>query len=205
MRLTYLLSTLLLVTSCGPFRTAKAPLPPPTPMPARIPDQITNTEPAPPPKNLPPPPVIANHPDARPAPTAQMSIPATPTAPPPRPVKKKQAKRAAVAPPPPPPAASAETVVEPSAPPAYRLGQLRTPEQREQLKKQTEDLIGVCSAALSAAEGRQLTAMQSEMANRVRAFSQQARETLETDPGEARNFASKGKTFAEALLAELKK
>ena len=203
MRLTYLLSTLLLVTSCGPFRTAKAPLPPPTPMPARIPDQISNTEPAPPPKNLPPPPVIANHPDARPAPTAQMSIPATPTAPPPRPVKKKQNKRVAVAPPP--PAASAEPVVEPSAPPAYRLGQLRTPEQREQLRKQTEDLIGVCSAALSAAEGRQLTAMQSEMANRVRAFSQQARETLETDPGEARNFASKGKTFAEALLAELKK
>jgi hypothetical protein len=192
-----------MVTSCGPFRTAKAPLPPPTPMPARIPDQISNTEPAPPPKNLPPPPVIANHPDARPAPTAQMSIPATPTAPPPRPVKKKQNKRVAVAPPP--PAASAEPVVEPSAPPAYRLGQLRTPEQREQLRKQTEDLIGVCSAALSAAEGRQLTAMQSEMANRVRAFSQQALQTLETDPGEARNFATKGKTFAEALLAELKK
>jgi hypothetical protein len=132
-----------------------------------------------------------------------MSIPATPTAPPPRPVKKKQNKRVAVAPPP--PAASAEPVVEPSAPPAYRLGQLRTPEQREQLRKQTEDLIGVCSAALSAAEGRQLTAMQSEMANRVRAFSQQALQTLETDPGEARNFATKGKTFAEALLAELKK
>jgi hypothetical protein len=118
-------------------------------------------------------------------------------------VKKKQNKRVAVAPPP--PAASAEPVVEPSAPPAYRLGQLRTPEQREQLRKQTEDLIGVCSAALSAAEGRQLTSMQSEMANRVRAFSQQALQTLETDPGEARNFATKGKTFAEALLAELKK
>lgn len=202
MRLTLLLSTLLLATGCGPFRTAKAPLPPPTPMPARIPDQITNTEPAPPPKNLPPPPAIANHPDARPAPTAQMSIPATPTAPPPRPVKKKkQAKRVAVAP----PAASTETVVEPSAPPAYRLGQLRTPEQREQLRKQTVDLIGVCSAALSAAEGRRLTSMQTEMVNRVRAFSQQAKETLETDPGEARNFATKGKTFAEALLAELKK
>lgn len=203
MRLTLLLSTILLASSCGPFRQAKAPLPPPTPMPARIPDQVSNTEPAPPPKNLPPPPAIANHPDTRPAPTAQMSIPATPTAPPPRPVKKKQAQRPA--PSPPPVAASAETVVEPSAPPAYRLGQLRTPEQRDRLRKQTEDLIGVCSAALSAAEGRQLTPMQTEMVNRVRGFSQQARDTLEKDPGEARNFASKGKTFAEALLAELKK
>ena len=204
MRLTLLLSALLLGSSCGPFRQAKAPLPPPTPMPARIPDQVSNTEPAPPPKNLPPPPAIASHPDTRPAPTAQMSIPATPTEPPPRPVRqKKPAQRPA--PPPPPVAASAETVVEPSAPPAYRLGELRTPAQREKLRKQAESMIGVCSAALSAAEGRQLTAMQAEMVNRVRGFSQQAKETLEKDPGEARNFASKGKTFAEALLAELKK
>ena len=198
MRLTLLLSALLLGSSCGPFRHAKAPLPPPTPMPARIPDQISSTEPAPPPKNLPPPPPIAAHPDTRPAPTAQMSIPTPPTAPPPRPARQKKAvKRAAVPPP--------VTAAEPSAPPAYRLGQLHTPEQRERLRKQTEDLLGVCTAAISATEGRQLTAMQTEIANRVRAFSQQARDTLETDPGEARNFASKGKTFADALLAELKK
>ena len=49
-----LLSALLLMSSCGPFRQTKAPLPPPTPMPARIPDQVSNTDPAPPPKNLPP-------------------------------------------------------------------------------------------------------------------------------------------------------
>lgn len=66
-------------------------------------------------------------------------------------------------------------------------------------------MIGICSAALAAAEGRALTAMQSEIANRVRTFSQQARDALESDPGEARNFASKGKTFADALLAELRK
>lgn len=204
MRLTLLVSALLLGSSCGPFRQAKAPLPPPTPMPARIPDQISSTEPAPPPKNLPPPPPIATHPDTRPAPTAQMSIPTTPTAPPPRPARQKKAAKRAAAPPPP-VAATPETAVEPSAPPAYRLGQLHTPEQRERLRKQTEDLLGVCTAAISAAEGRQLTAMQAEIANRVRAFSQQARDTLEKDPGEARNFASKGKTFADALLAELKK
>lgn len=202
MRLTLVFCAALLVTGCGPFRRANTPLPPPTPMPARIPDQVSNTEPAPPPKNLPPPPAIANHPDTRPAPTAQMSIPATPTAPPPRPARPKKAvKRVAKAQLPP----AAEPAVEPAAPPAYRLGQLRTPEEREQLRKQAEDMIGVCGAALSAAEGRQLTAMQSEMVNRVRAFSQQARDTLEKDPGEARDFANKGKTFAEALLAELRK
>ena len=46
--------------------------------------------------------------------------------------------------------------------------------------------------------------MQTEMVVRVRSFAQQARETMDKDPGEARNFAAKGRTFAEALLAELK-
>jgi len=46
--------------------------------------------------------------------------------------------------------------------------------------------------------------MQTEMVSRVKTFTQQARETLEKDPGEAKEFAAKGRTFAEALLAELK-
>ncbi len=100
----------------------------------------------------------------------------------------------------------ARTLLEATAAelPAYRLGELRTAEEKERLRRETDGLIRQCAAALSAAEGRVLTAVQAEMVNRVRTFAQQARETMETDPGEARNFAAKGRTFAEALLAELK-
>lgn len=201
MRMTVFLASFLCLGACGPFRRANAPLPPPTPMPARIPDQVSSTEPAPAPKNLPPPPPIAAPgPDTRPSPTAAMSIPATPTTPPPSAPKPKRPARRAAAPPPPP----VQEMPEEQPAPVYRLGELRSPEEKEKLRKQTEDMIGVCSAALSAAERRTLTSAQSEMVNRVRTFAQQARDALDKDPGEARSFAAKGKTFAEALLAELK-
>ena len=105
-----------------------------------------------------------------------------------------------------PPVVAAPPPAETPAPetPLYRLGELRTPEEKEKLLRQTEQLIAQCAAALTAVEGRTLTAMQTEMVSRVRTFAQQARETMDKDPGEARSFAAKGRTFAEALLAELK-
>jgi hypothetical protein len=206
MRLTMLLAVALFLGGCGgfPFRRAKTP-PPPGPTPVRIPDQVASLEPAPAPKNLPAPPAIsASTANTKTASPNAVGVPATPTAGPPRPVKAKAppVKRAAVAPPPVPPPAAVETPV-PEAP-AFRLGELRTADEKEKLRKQTEQMIGQCAAALTAAEGRSLTSMQTEMVSRVRTFTQQARETLDKDPGEARNFAAKGRTFAEALLAELK-
>jgi hypothetical protein len=100
-----------------------------------------------------------------------------------------------------PPAAAESQVYE--APP-YRLGELRTAEEKDRLKRQTEQFIEQCTAALTATEGRVLTPTQSDLVNRVRTFAQQARDTIDKDPSEARNFAAKGRTFAEALLAELK-
>jgi len=103
------------------------------------------------------------------------------------------------------PTAESATVEEaPASPPVYRLGELRSPEERVKLKQEAEQMLGVCQAALAASEGRPLTAMQTEMVGRVRAFAQQARDTIERDPAEARGLAAKGKLFAEALLAELK-
>ena len=204
MRLTVFLAAVLMFGGCGVFRRAKAP-PPPGPTPARIPDQVASLEPAPPPKNLPaPPPIGGGSAVAKPAATKTVGLPSTPTEGPPPIVKPKKppVKRAAA----PPPVVTAPPPVETPAPetPLYRLGELRTPEEKEKLLRQTEQLIGQCTAALTAVEGRTLTAMQTEMVSRVRTFAQQARETMDKDPGEARNFAAKGKTFAEALLAELK-
>ena len=206
MRLTMLLAAVLLLGGCAglPFRRAKTP-PPPGPTPVRIPDQVASLEPAPAPKNLPPPPAISTTTaSTKPASPNAVGVPSTPTAGPPRPPKTKAApvRRAAA----PPPVVAPPVVVETPAPeaPAYRLGELRTADEKEKLRKQTEQMIGQCAAALTAAEGRSLTAMQTEMVSRVKTFSQQARETLDKDPDEARNFAAKGRTFAEALLAELK-
>ena len=204
MRLTVLLAAVLVLGGCGVFRRAKAP-PPPGPTPARIPDQVASLEPAPPPKNLPAPPAIGGGAaDAKAATAKTVGLPATPTAGPPQTVKPKKppVRRAAA----PPPVVAAPPQVESPAPetPLYRLGELRTPEEKEKLVRQTEQLIGQCLAALTAVEGRTLTPMQTEMVVRVRSFAQQARETIDKDPGEARNFAAKGRTFAEALLAELK-
>lgn len=203
MRLTIFLATILMLNGCGMFRRAKAP-PPPGPTPVRIPDQVTSLDPAPAPKNLPaPPPIGGTAANAKPAPTNALGLPETPTAGPPPTVDavKPPVKRAAA-----PPAAAAPATVE--APvqeaPAYRLGELRTPEEKEKLRRQAEQLIGECAAALTVVEGRNLTATQSEMVSRVRTFAQQARETIDKDPGEARSFAAKGRTFAEALLAELR-
>jgi hypothetical protein len=178
-------------------------------MPARIPDQLSSTEPAPAPKNLPqPPPIAAPGPDTRPAATAQMSIPKTPNLPPPRAARTKRAAKkaapvAAAVNASTPPTASVEQAEE-KPPPVYRLGELRSPEEKAKLRNQAEWMIGVCNSALTAAEGKTLTASQAELATRVRTFAQQAKETLDKDPGEARGFAAKGRTFAEALLAELK-
>lgn len=206
MRFTLVLTTILLLQGCGMTRLgrAKAP-PPPGPIPARIPDQVTSID-APPPTNLPPPPSLpAPAVDAKPSTAAELAISSTPTLPPPRPARsRKTTKRAAVIPPPQPPVeAAAEVPVQPAAPP-FRLGELRSPEEKERLKQQTEQMIGVCGAALTAAEGKPLTAAQTEMVARVRMFAEQAREAMEKDPAEARNFAAKGRTFAEVLLAELK-
>jgi hypothetical protein len=197
-----LIVALLLVGGCGPFRRAKTP-PPPGPTPARIPDQVTSLEPAPAPQNLPPPPAIGSGTvAAKPTETKAVGLPKTPDAAPPvverpmpPPVKKPPAA--------PPVVAAVPETVEPPAP-TYRLGELRTADEKEKLRRQTEQLIAQCTAALAATEGRSLTPTQTEMVSRVRIFAQQAKDSLEKDPGEAKNFAAKGRTFAEALLAELR-
>ena len=177
-------------------------MPPPGPTPARIPDQVASLAPAPPPKNLSAPPAIGGATEANPAAPSAVGLP---TAKPPRPARRETppVKRAAT---------RAPAVVAPSGPleatapelPPYRLGELRTADEKERLRRETGGRIGQCATALSAVEGRVLTAVQAERVNRVRTFAQQARKTMDKDPGEARSFAAKGRTFAEALLAELK-
>jgi hypothetical protein len=195
------LAGLVLMAGCGPFRRAQVP-PPPGPTPVRIPEQVTSMEPAPPPKNLPaPPPVEGLAVEAKPA--TALGLPGTPTAGPPKVAKvRRPAKRKAVAVKPAAPAPVAEEPA-PAAPP-YRLGELRSAEETARLRRQTERLLARCAEALGAVEGRSLTGKQSELMGRVKAFAQQAKDVLDKDPGEARGFAAKGRTFAEALLAELK-
>jgi hypothetical protein len=201
MRLTALLSAVLALSGCGwmPMRRAKAPPPPPGPVPVRLPDQISTAE-APPPTNLPAPPAVGEaKTDTDPSEVAVKAIPEVPTQAPPRPKRRRTAPKIVAE-------APAETRVEEPAPaePPFRLGELRSATEREELRRQTEQMLGTCAAALALAEGRMLNGMQTEMVNRVRNFSQQAREAMEKDPAGARSLAAKGRTFADALLAELR-
>ena len=167
MRMVALLAGILLLGGCGPFRRVQAPPPPPGPVPVRIPDQVTSLDPAPPPKNLPPPPPIAGGgADSKAASTRAVGLQTAPAAGPPRPARpRRTAKQAKPVPPAEPSATEGEVQAEASPP--YRLGELRSPEEREKLRQQTDRLLGVCQAALAAAEGRNLTPMQAEMVNRV--------------------------------------
>lgn len=210
MRLALVLFAVAVLGACGPFRQTKLP-PPPGPVPVRIPEQVTSMEPAPPPKTLPPPPPIGTPipADAKPAMTTAIGLPSTPKAPPPRKIsrKKQTAKRVrkpALTSTPAEPLAPALDPAPETAPPTYRLGEVRTPEEKVSLRLQAERMISFCSAVLTATARRPLTPAQLEMAERVKTFSKQAKEALDRDPGEARNLAAKGRSFAEALLSELK-
>lgn len=202
---------ILTLSGCGMphLSRAKAP-PPPGPVPARIPDQVATTT-APAPTNLPAPPSLSEPAaDAKAPVAAELSLATTPTEPPPRPARGRRAAKqrtaAAATPPPVPVEAAAGTAQSPSTTPAppFRLGELRSPEEKERLKLEAEQMLITCNTVLAAVGGKPLTASQTEMVSRVRLFAQQARESMEKDPAEARNLAAKGRTFAEALLAELK-
>ena len=203
MRLTVFLAAMLSLSSCIPFRRAKVPPPPTGPIPVRIPDQVAAGNTAP--KTMPSPPAVETPtPDGKAPAEKAVGLPAPPvaaSAPAARPRRARVRKPAVVE-------APAETSVAESAPdptaPPFRLGELRTPQEKENLRQRVEQMLNRCSAAITAAEGRSLNSTQTEMLQRVRTFALQAREKMDADPGEARNLAAKGRTFADALLAELK-
>lgn len=194
-----IIAALALGTSCGPFRRAKAPVPPPTrPVPARIPE-VANTEKAPPPRNLPAPPAI---PTPEVESTAVVGIPTTPNAPPRK--EPAVARRRSPVTATPQGEGSEKPLEAPGPAPPWRLGELVTPAQREALQRETEAMLSVCYKAIAAAEGRRLTVQQTETANRIRVFVQQSKESAEMDLTEARNLAARGKAFADALLSEMR-
>lgn len=198
MRYSALLAACLALGGCAfPRRQATAP-PPPGPVPVRVPDQISTTQ-TPPPANLPAPPALPARAEGEPAENTAALIPEVPDIGPPAEPRPKPVRR-----PPAPVETHTEAASSAPADPPYRLGELRSASEREGLRKQTESLLGACAAALVATEGRRLTAQQTELANRVRLFALQARVAMESDPVEAKNLAAKGRTFAEALLAELR-
>jgi hypothetical protein len=201
MRLTALLSAVLALSGCGlgPLWRAKAPPPPPGPVPVRLPDEISTAE-APPPTNLPAPPAVGEpKPDAAPAEVAVKAIPDVPRQAPPRTRRRKTVPKVAAEAP-----AENRTEEPVLVEPPFRLGGLLSAAEKDELRRQTEQMLGTCAAALAMAEGRALNGMQAELVNRVRSFSQQAREVQEKDPAGARSLAAKGRTFADALLAELR-
>jgi outer membrane biosynthesis protein TonB len=192
---------LVLMTSCIPWRRTQMPAPPPRTIPARIPDQVSTAD-APPPKNLPAPPPMPAEPVITRSDAAAM-IPKPPQSPP-QTVKPAPRKRQRVRPVPMPEERADKATEEPLPRPAWKLGQVMSTAERDALKKEADAMISAAAKAVATAETRTLSAAQSEFVNRIKVFSQQAKEALETDPMEARNLAARAKTFADALLADLR-
>lgn len=180
----------VLLAGCNPFRRAKLP-PPPTPIPARLPDHLSS-DPAPPPKNLPAPPDI----EAESVNASDVSIltPSPPKARPPRPVRRRAARpKPAPAPP------SESTEESATSQPVWKLGETLPPERRAALMQEATALNAASERILASAGSKQLTAAQAEMAERIRGFVKQSRDALEKSPSEALALAKRASVFAKAL------
>lgn len=183
----------------------KAPQPPPAPRPVPAPKK-----PAKPPVLEPPSTEVA-----KPAPMPEVKKPPLPVttqpqpqAPPPVPEKKpapRTARPAGRSKPAPPPV---ETV--PQAPPAEtppaeapKLGEVLTPQQRQQSVQAFETSRAETRQALAQLEKRSLNKEQAETAARARNFLVQAEGLIETDPRTAAQLAKRAELLAQDLLRDV--
>ena len=194
MSLRILTASLLLgasLVSSGCFFRKNKPQPPAAPLPAPPPVAASKPEPMPPPPKVQP-----EKPDlAEGPPTAQeIDVPKPPPAPP------RRARRPAGQTPPPAPAETStpNTVTPPSDPP--RLVQLLTPAEERRYQDQLDQYLKNVDVALGQAAARALTPEQTETAQRVREFAQQARDQRASDLVTAHNLALRANVLAQDLL-----
>jgi hypothetical protein len=87
--------------------------------------------------------------------------------------------------------------------PAPRLAQLFTPEEFKQNTRTLEESLGRVDRALTAVEGKTLTAEQKEMVERIRTYRKQAEQAKEQDLLTAVSLARRADLLAKDLLDRL--
>lgn len=173
------------------FRKAKAQPPPAAPIPAPQPAVAQKPEPiAPPPK------VEQQKPDLAEAPAGaqDIDVPQPPPAPPRRP-------RRPVAQTTPPatsdPVPNAPATPQPEPP---RLVQLLSPAEEKRYQTQLDQHLRNVDTVLGQAAARTLNAEQHDVVQRVRTFSQQARDQRNSDLVTAHNLAQRADVLAQDLV-----
>src|SRR5487761_2682802 len=100
-----------------------------------------------------------------------------------------------------PKAATPPATPEPAAPP--KLAQMFTPEEFRENTKTLEDSLERVARALAMVEGKNLTADQKEIVERIRTFRKQAEQAREEDLLTAVSLAKRADLLAKDLLERL--
>jgi outer membrane biosynthesis protein TonB len=166
------------MTSCWPFKRAKAKPPASTPVPAQVPQPQPAPIEQPPPTEAPEPAPVEQ---PKPAPEAPVQKRPSPAGPPVQPT-----------PPAPPPA------------PVPQLRQILTPAQRRQLNRSIDERISRAARTLAALEGRTLSREQVAAANQIRTFLRQAEEARKSDLVRANNLAERADVLAQDLMRRIR-
>ncbi len=144
-----------------------------------------DTDAAPPPEAAPAPPVVA----AEEPSTPPITIPATQPAPTPRK--------------PPEPTVEAATEL-PSRKPAPLIAPQLSPGDQASYERKTGEDVGVAEKNLQGAQGKQLSAAQQDIVDKVRSFLAQARDASKTgDWARAQNLAQKARLLSIELINSL--
>jgi hypothetical protein len=178
-------------TSCW-FRKTPAVFIPPAP-PSR-PQTVDAKEPP----VLPPPPDIEGDRTATVPPSTQEIMP-PPLEPPPAPPPPRRPPVATTPPKPAPPPAPPP----PETPPPPKLGQIFTADQLRDYNRQIDESLDRVRKTLAAVAGKNLTAEQGEIADRIRTFQRQAEQAREQDLVTAVSLARRADLLATDLLKRL--
>lgn len=201
MRATAVLAIALSTSGCW-FRKKKPPMVPvitPRQQPQSTPPPAQEPQPETPPQPAPQAPKSAPEPEQSP----KIEKPS------PAPQQKKRSPRAStprsnpvpVPVPPPEPEPSAETVPPPA--PMPQLGEILTPEKRQQYENEYADCLRRARAALAKASGRALSGTQTESVSRVQAFVRQAEELHGRDISTALQLARRADLLGQDLAKTL--
>jgi hypothetical protein len=190
--LVFVVTLSVATTSCW-LRKAPAVFTPPSPQ-SR--PQTADLE-APP--VLPPPPDIEGAREARLPPAGQETMPPLVEPPPEAP----PARRGNVATTPPKPVPPPPAPPPPETPPPPKLGQIFTAEQLRGYNRAIDESLDRVRKTLAAVAGRNLTAEQGEIAERIRTFQKQAEQAREQDLVTAVSLARRADLLAKDLLERL--
>jgi hypothetical protein len=179
-------SGIILLTTAGCAKEKVHAAPPVTTAPSA---PIETKQPEPPPAN---PPKIDAQPAPAPLPTGTNNPPVVP-----RPKPKKPSSDASGD-------SSAASSDQPSHPPAPQISPQLSPADQQVYERKTNEDVAAAEGNLQQAKGKQLSAAQKDLQEKIRSFLAQSREASKTgDWARAQNLAQKARLLSNELVGSL--